>query len=123
MARIMIADDSAIMRRNIRNILVEAGHEVVCEALNGDQACAGYAKHKPDLVTMDITMPKMDGVEAVEYIIANHPEARIIMVSALNQKDMVLAALASGAKHYILKPVTPEKLLYVVHKVLNDAKF
>lgn len=121
MARIMIADDSMVMRRIIRGFLEAAGHQIVCEANSGDQACSYYARFEPDLVTMDINMPKMDGVEAVGNIVANHPQAKIIMISALNQKSMVLAALDVGAKHYLIKPVTSEKLLYVVHKVLKES--
>lgn len=118
MARILVVDDSRVVRRNLVSILNHAGHTVVDEAADGDEACLMYQKHNPDLVTMDITMPKMDGVEAVRHIKADFPEARIIMVSAIDQKDMVIQALKAGARHYIIKPVNPEKVVSTINEVL-----
>jgi YesN/AraC family two-component response regulator len=118
MANILIVDDSQIVRRNLKTILVKAGHEIIAEAENGMQAFNEYEKHKPDLITMDITMPLMDGVQAVKRIMAAHPEAKIIMVSAIDQKNMVLSAIQTGAKHYILKPFEPDKVIAVVNAVL-----
>lgn len=122
MARILVVDDSSIMRRNLSAILKKAGHAIVGEAANGEIACSEYAKCKPDLVTMDITMPVMDGIAAVKKIIHSHPEANIIMISALDQKFMVLSAIQNGAKHYIIKPFTPEKVIQVVNEVLKTVK-
>ena len=90
MARILIVDDSTVMRKNLYTIFTENGHEVVGEAIDGKQAIVLYSELKPDLVTMDITMPKMSGVEAVNFIVNKDQNAKIIMVSALNQKQMVL---------------------------------
>jgi len=119
MARILIVDDSSIVRRNLKTILTRAGHEIIAEAENGMQAYNEYAKNKPDLVTMDITMPLLDGVRAVKKIINDYPQARIIMVSALDQKNMVIAAIQNGAKHYILKPFEADKVIAVVGAVLD----
>ncbi|MDD3852637.1 MAG: response regulator [Syntrophomonadaceae bacterium] len=119
MARIMIVDDSQIVRRNLKTILSKAGHEIIAEAENGMQAFYEYEKHKPDLITMDITMPLMDGVEAVKRIMTVYPQAKIIMVSAIDQKNMVLAAIQTGAKHYILKPFDPDKVIASVNAVLG----
>jgi CheY-like chemotaxis protein len=107
------------MRRNLRMLLTEAGHEVVAEAANGVEAYKEYAKHQPDLVTMDITMPVMSGLESLKKIIATYPQAKIVMISALDQKSMVFEAIQNGAKHYILKPITMEKILETISLVLD----
>lgn len=122
MARILIVDDSVVMRRNLKTILEEAGHTIVGEAINGQQAYFEYKKTKPDLVTMDITMPKVDGIDALKQIIDNFPAAKIIMISALDQKSKVFSALRNGAKHYIIKPVTPEKTIEIIQQVLSEEK-
>jgi CheY-like chemotaxis protein len=107
------------MRRNLKVLLAEAGHTVVAEAVNGIEAYREYAKHLPDLVTMDITMPVMNGIEALKKIIATYPHAKIIMISSLDQKNMVFEAIQNGAMHYILKPVTLEKVLSTINDVLD----
>ncbi|HYE84441.1 MAG TPA: response regulator [Clostridia bacterium] len=122
MAQILIVDDSIIMRRNLKTILTKAGHSVIAEAANGKEALVEFEKHMPDLVTMDITMPIMNGIEAVSRIISSFPEARIIMISALDQRNMVFEALESGAKHYIIKPITAENVLKVVNTVLEEVE-
>ena len=119
MARILVVDDSAVMRRNIIHTLTHAGHEIVAQASDGGQAYNLYKTNSPDLVTMDINMPEVNGLEAVKRIIADFPKAKIIMVSALDQKHMVLDALKCGAKHYIIKPINPENLVAVVNKILG----
>lgn len=121
MARILIVDDSILMRRNLRTLLTEAGHQVVAEASNGMEAYKEYAKHEPELVTMDITMPVMSGIDSLKKILATYPEANIIMISALDQRNMVFEAVQSGAKHYILKPITMEKILKTINDVLKEA--
>lgn len=118
MARILIVDDSAVMRLNLRKILMEAGHEIVAEAPNGKVALNMYEKHTPDLVTMDITMPVMSGVDATGFIISKYPDAKIVMISALNQKKMVYDALKNGARHYIIKPIDKQKVMSVLNEVL-----
>jgi Response regulator containing CheY-like receiver, AAA-type ATPase, and DNA-binding domains len=120
MAKILIVDDSTVMRKNLYSIFSRNGHEVVGEAVDGRQAILLYSNLKPDLVTMDITMPKMSGVDAVSEIIKKDSNAKIIMISALNQKQMVFEALKNGAKHYIIKPIEPNTLIGVVNEVLKD---
>lgn len=118
MANVLVVDDSTIMRRNLSAILSNAGHTIVAEAANGELGVKEYKKNKPDLVTMDITMPVMDGINAVKQIVDHDPEAQVIMISSLDQKFMVLTALQNGARHYIIKPFTPDKVLKVVNDVL-----
>ncbi len=120
MARILIVDDSTVMRKNLYSIFTKNGHEVVGEAVDGRQAIISYITLKPDIVTMDITMPKLSGIDAVSEIIKKDSNARIIMLSALNQKQMVFEALKNGAKHYIIKPIDSDNLIAVVDEVLKD---
>jgi len=122
LARVLVVDDSSIMRRNLSAILTKAGHTIVAEAVNGELGVKEYEKHKPDLVTMDITMPVMDGIGAVKKIISYDPDALIIMISALDQKFMVLTAIQNGARHYIIKPFSSDKVIAVVDEVLNSPK-
>jgi two-component system chemotaxis response regulator CheY len=122
MAKILIVDDSTVMRKNLYSIFTKNGHEVVGEAVDGKQALLLYSELKPDLVTMDITMPKMNGVDAVTHIMNKNKNAKIIMISALNQKQMVFEALKSGAKHYIIKPIEASKLLGIINEVLKDTE-
>ena len=122
MARILVVDDSIVARKNIVGILTKAGHIVVGEAANGGQAHQMYMAHIPDLVTMDITMPVVNGIEAVKLIMKDYPNAKIVMVSALSQRNMVFEALEHGAKHYLVKPITNESVLGIVNKVLGVAK-
>jgi two-component system chemotaxis response regulator CheY len=120
LARIMIVDDALMMRKTLRRILEKAGHEIVGEAVNGDQAIANYAKCRPDLVTMDLTMPGLGGIEAIKHIVAADPATSIIVVSALGQKHIIFDALQNGAKNYVLKPIAEDKLLSVVNLVLEQ---
>ncbi len=120
MARIMIVDDTMMMRATLRRFLEKAGHEIVGEAINGEQAIINYSQFQPDMVTMDITMPGLGGVEAIKQIIEVHPAANIIVVSALGQKHIVFEALQAGAKNYILKPIIEDKLLSVISLVLEQ---
>ncbi|TLS50274.1 response regulator [Paenibacillus antri] len=120
MATVLIVDDSILMRRNLKMMLTEAGHEVVAEASNGIEAYKEYVKTMPDIVTMDITMPVMSGIDAVKKIIASYPDANIVMISALDQRSMVFDAIQNGAKHYILKPITAEKVLHTINEVLHQ---
>lgn len=118
LARLLIVDDSAIMRRNLKHILEGAGFEVVGEGVDGKKGYDLYKELKPDLVTMDIEMPNVDGVTAVKNIIRDFPEAKIIMVSSLSQKSLVYNAIKSGAKNYIVKPIVVDKVIKVINEVL-----
>lgn len=119
MARIMVVDDTLFMRTFIKSILKQAGHNVVAEARDGEEALKKYMLYKPDLVTMDITMHGMNGLEAVKSILDQDKKAKIIMISAMSQKSMVIRAVKNGAKHFIIKPVTVEKIIKVVNEVLQ----
>jgi two-component system, chemotaxis family, chemotaxis protein CheY len=123
MARIMIVDDSMMMRTTLRRILEKSGHEVVGEAVNGQQAIDDYPKYQPDLVTMDITMPGLSGIEAMKCILEFDPTANIIVASALGQKHIIFEALENGAKNYVLKPITEDKLLPIINLVLKQNGF
>lgn len=120
MATVLIVDDSKMMRRNLRKILTEAGHQVVGEATNGAEALSEYANTKPDLVTMDINMPVLDGIEAVKRILIDFPEARIIVISAHNEQSRVYQAIKSGAKNYVVKPIAANKVVEVIDNVLRQ---
>ena len=119
LARILIVDDAMFMRVTLRNILTKEGHEVVGEAENGEEAVAKYEELRPDVVTMDITMPKMDGIAAVKVIMESHPDAKIIMCTAMGQKNMVLEAIQAGAKDFIVKPFQPYRVTEGIAKVVS----
>jgi two-component system chemotaxis response regulator CheY len=119
MARILIVDDATVMRLMIKTILINAGHEVIGEAANGKLAMSEYKRLLPDLVTMDLTMPEVNGIEAVHGIISDFPDAKIIMISAIAQKELILQALRFGAKNYILKPISAEKLIGAINTILG----
>ncbi len=120
MARIMVVDDTLMMRATLRRFLEKAGHEIVGEAINGEQAILNYSQFQPDMVTMDITMPGLGGIEAIKQIIDSDPATNIIVVSALGQKHVVFEALQAGAKNYITKPIVEDKLLSVINLVLEQ---
>lgn len=122
MARILIADDSVVIRKTLKKILLRAGHQVVSEAENGYEAIEGYRSTQPDIVTMDISMPMMDGIDATEKIIMNYHDAKIIMISAVDEKNKVFEALEKGAKHYILKPFNENTVLKIIDVVLDYDK-
>lgn len=116
--RILVVDDAAFMRMMIRNILTKSGYDVVGEAENGAAAVALYQELRPDVVTMDITMPEMDGIEGVRRIRQIDPNANIIMVSAMGQQAMVMEAIQAGAKDFIVKPFQQERILQAIERVL-----
>jgi two-component system chemotaxis response regulator CheY len=119
--RVLVVDDAAFMRMIVKGIFNENGYEVVGEAANGRQAVDRYEELRPDLVTMDITMPEMDGIDAVKTIRANHPEAKILMVSAMGQQKLIMEALEAGAADFIVKPFQPAKVIEIADKCLADA--
>lgn len=117
--RILITDDALFMRVTLKNILTTHGYEVVGEAGNGEEAVQQYAAKKPDLVLMDITMPIMDGIAATKAIKASDPAAKVVMCTAMGQKNILIEALQAGAKDYIVKPFQPERVLESVKKLLG----
>jgi two-component system chemotaxis response regulator CheY len=118
MARVLIVDDAAFMRKVLSDAIAKGGHDVVGEAANGVEAVAQYQTLKPDVTTLDITMPEKDGLEALREIIASDPAARVIMCSALGQESKVLESIKSGAKDFIVKPFQPERVLEAIGKAL-----
>ena len=117
MLNILVVDDSLIMRRNIIKMIESLGHKVVGEAKDGQEAVEVYRKLKPDLVTIDITMPRMDGLGAVKELKKIDKNAKIIMVTSHGQEEMVIDAIRSGASGYLLKPVKINKLSDSIHKI------
>ncbi|MEH7107205.1 MULTISPECIES: response regulator [Bacillaceae] len=119
MTKVLIVDDAAFMRMMLKDILVKNGLEVVGEAVNGADAIEKYKELKPDVVTMDITMPEMDGITAVKNIKAIDPKANVIMCSAMGQQPMVLEAIQSGAKDFVVKPFQADRVMDSISKVLG----
>ena len=119
MAKIMICDDAAFMRMMIKDILTKNGYEIAAESENGAVAVEKYPDAKPDLVLMDITMPDMDGIQALKKIKEIDPNANIIMCSAMGQQAMVIEAIQSGAQDFIVKPFQAERVLEAVKKVVG----
>lgn len=115
--KILITDDAAFMRTMLKNILTTAGYEIVGEAVDGVDMLAKYEKLTPDLVTLDITMPNMDGVEALKQLKRRHPEATVVMCSAMGQQAMVLESIKAGAKDFIVKPFQAERILDCLKKI------
>lgn len=116
---ILIVDDAAFMRMMIKDILTKNGYNIAGEAENGKIAVDKYNEVKPDLVLMDITMPEMDGIQALKTIKGNDPNAMVIMCSAMGQQAMVIEAIQSGAKDFIVKPFQAERVLEAVKKVVG----
>jgi two-component system chemotaxis response regulator CheY len=118
MARILVVDDAAFMRKMVTDALTKGGHEVIGEAGNGTEAVEQYQSLKPDLTTLDITMPEKDGLSALKDIIALDPSAKVIMCSALGQESKVLESIKLGAKDFVVKPFQVERVLDAVGKAL-----
>jgi two-component system chemotaxis response regulator CheY len=118
MARILVVDDAAFMRKMVSDALTRGGHEVVGEAGNGLEAIARYQELKPEVTTLDITMPEKDGISALREIIEFDPSARIIMCSALGQESKVLESIKLGAKDFVVKPFQPDRVLEAIGKAL-----
>ncbi len=119
MANILLVDDAAIMRMMLQEILEDAGHTVIGEAENGQEAIDKYKELKPDLVLMDITMPKVDGLKGVQMIKDFDKSAKIVMCSAMGQKELVLKAIKAGAKDFIIKPFEEKRVVESVNRVLG----
>ena len=120
--RIMVVDDSSITVKKITQLLEQLGHSVVCSCKTGAEAIVNYREYQPDMVTMDITMPEMDGIEATRQILKASPEALIIMVTSHGQEQMVIESIDVGAKGYILKPIKSDKLGEMIRQVYEKYK-
>jgi two-component system, chemotaxis family, chemotaxis protein CheY len=120
MARsVLICDDAIFMRTMLGNILRQAGFEVIGEAQTGAEAVERYRTLRPDLVTMDIVMPDMGGIDAVREIVQEHPDAKILMCSAMGQQALVIEAIQAGARDFVVKPFQPSRVLEAVQRVLG----
>ena len=118
MARVLVVDDAAFMRKMVSDVLTEGGHEVVGEAGNGIEAIARFQELRPEVMTLDITMPEMDGLSALRDIMELEPSARVVMCSALGQESKVLESIKLGAKDFVVKPFQPGRVLEAVGKAL-----
>ncbi|ATW26102.1 response regulator [Candidatus Formimonas warabiya] len=117
MRRVLIVDDALIARKLLRTMLEKNGFDVVGEAENGAEGIQKYHEHRPDLVTMDITMPEMDGIQALKAIKAMDPRAKVIVISALGQEVFVKEAVKCGAKNFLLKPFKEDKVIETLNKI------
>jgi two-component system chemotaxis response regulator CheY len=118
MARVLVVDDAAFMRKVVSDALASGGHEVVGEATNGAEAVTRFQELRPELTTLDITMPEKDGLAALAEIMAIDPAARVVMCSALGQETKVLESIKLGAKDFVVKPFQPARVLEAVGKAL-----
>lgn len=116
---ILVCDDAAFMRMMIKDILTKNGYNIAGEAENGLKAVEKYNETKPDLVLMDITMPEMDGIQALKKIKEMDPAAKVVMCSAMGQQAMVIESIQSGARDFIVKPFQPERVLEAVQKAVG----
>jgi two-component system, chemotaxis family, chemotaxis protein CheY len=119
MARVLVVDDAAFMRKMVTDALTKGGHQVIGEAANGNEAVARFRDLRPEVTTLDITMPEKDGLTALQEIIGLDPGARVIMCSALGQESKVLESIKIGAKDFIVKPFKAERVLGAVDKALT----
>lgn len=122
MARVLVADDASFMRQMIREIVEAEGHEVVGEASDGDEAVQEFKRLHPEIVTMDIVMPRRSGIDAVKGIMELDPGASIVMCSALGQETLVQEAIQAGAKDFIVKPFKPDVVIATLQKVLEKGE-
>ena len=118
--RFLVVDDSVFARKNLTKMIEVFGGHVAGEAGDGCTAITEYDRTRPDVVLMDITMPQMEGIEAAERIVRNHPEARVIMVSSVGYQENIVTALQKGARHFVQKPVKAEVLYEVIKYVLGE---
>ena len=118
---VLLVDDLAFTKLVLRDIVEHAGFKVIGEASDGDEAVLLFEQHKPDVVILDVTMPKVDGLEALKQMLAIDPSARVIMCSALGQQKLIMSALDAGARDYIVKPFKPERVVSAIKQVLDIA--
>lgn len=116
---VLVVDDASFMRMMIKDILTKNGYNVVGEAENGAMAIPKFKECNPDLVTMDITMPELDGIQALKAIRAEAPDAKVVMCSAMGQQEMVIEAIQAGAKDFIVKPFQPDRVIEAVRKAIG----
>ena len=116
---VLVCDDALFMRTMVGDILQQAGFEIVGEAQTGAEAVEKYRQLQPDLVTMDIVMPEMGGIDAVREITRSHPQARILMCSAMGQQALVIEAIQAGARDFVVKPFQPSRVLEAVQRVMG----
>lgn len=119
--RLMIVDDALIMRMKIKEVAVSAGWQVVAEAQNGEEAIRLFEEHQPDMVTLDMVMPKVDGLAALKAIRELNPDAQVVMVSAINQKDRLMQCISNGALDFIVKPFDPDRLKAFFTRYLTES--
>jgi len=119
MARVLVVDDAAFMRKMVTDALTKGGHEVVGEAGNGVEALSQYRDLKPDLMTLDITMPEKDGIATLKELIEIDPGAKVVMCSALGQESKVLESIKLGAKDFVVKPFQADRVIEAVGKALG----
>jgi two-component system chemotaxis response regulator CheY len=119
MARVLVVDDAAFMRKMVSDALTGGGHEIVGEAANGSEAVQRFQELRPDVMTLDITMPEKDGLAALREIIAVDPGAKVIMCSALGQESKVLESIKLGAKDFVVKPFQADRVLSAISKALG----
>ena len=118
MARVLVVDDAAFMRKVVSDALVAGGHDVIGQAGNGTEAVTQFTELRPELTTLDITMPEKDGLEALSEIMTIDPGAKVLMCSALGQESKVIESIKLGAKDFVVKPFQPDRLLEAVGKAL-----
>jgi two-component system chemotaxis response regulator CheY len=118
MARVLVVDDAVFMRKVVSDALAKGGHEVIGEAANGQEAVEQFQSLKPEVTTLDITMPEKDGLSALREIIAMDPQARVVMCSALGQETKVLEAIKAGAKDFVVKPFQADRVLSAIEKAV-----
>ncbi len=119
MAKILIVDDSRTSRKMLRNILESNGHEIIDEAVNGQEGVQKFQALKPDVVTLDITMPVVDGVEALKMIKALDPDSKVVMVTAAGQKNKMIECIKAGANEFLTKPFEQQEIVDVINKMSN----
>ncbi len=117
---VLIVDDVKFVRKTLAEILKSAHYQVIAEAENGKEALQLYIQHRPDLVTMDVVMPGMSGIEATQQIVKADKDARVIMVSAMGQENLIMDAIAAGAKDYIMKPFSEKEVIKAVNHALHS---
>ena len=120
MAKIMLVDDAAFMRMMVKNTLMKSGYDNFVEAQDGAEAVKKYDEENPDMVIMDITMPNMDGLQALKKIREDDPNAKIVMCTAMGQEGMVVDAIKSGAKDFIVKPFNADRIVQTVNTILGN---